>query len=88
MVVKFLNKNDTALTKTDKTTGIKINFIQPVRFPCQMYTNLTFFQRKALSQSQQHPRMKDTFTMIAFSINFAKMNSKYDYILKEKCAYH
>ena len=41
-------------------------YVDPVRFSCQMGTNLTFFQRKGLSQTQQHPRKKDTFTVYAF----------------------
>ena len=41
-------------------------YVDPVRFSCQMCTNPTFFQRKALSQSQQHPPQKRYFTVYAF----------------------
>ena len=42
-------------------------FVDPVRFSCQTCTNLTFFQRKAMSQSQQNPRKKNIFSVYTFN---------------------
>ena len=37
-----------------------------VAFSCQMCTNLTYLQRKALKQLEQSPRKKEIFTVYTF----------------------